>query len=144
MKSFPTLTFQTPTDADLRAGTLGRQLRAYNYRFVGEYPDSQPVRMDARDAQGQLVAGIRAGVFLYWLHTDVLWVHDDHRGQGLGSHLLRMAEHQARELGARHSKLETFEWQARGFYLRHGYEEYARIDNFVPGRYLALMKKALA
>ena len=36
------------------------------------------------------------------------------------------------------------EWQARGFYLKHGQEEYARIDDYVPGRYLALMKKSLA
>ena len=46
------LTFAPPTDDDLRDGTLGRQLRQYNYRFVGEYPAQQPVRLDARDAQG--------------------------------------------------------------------------------------------
>jgi hypothetical protein len=31
----------------------------------------------------------------------------------------------------------------RGFYLKHGYEEYARIDDYAPGFYLAYMKKSL-
>lgn len=138
------LTFAPPSPEDLRAGTLGRELRQFNYRFVEEYADSQPVRWDARDAQGRLVAGIRAYVFLNWMHTDVLWVAENHRGYGLGSHVLRWAEAQGKSLGARHTKLETFEWQARAFYLKQGYAEYARIDDYVPGFYLAYMKKALA
>jgi GNAT superfamily N-acetyltransferase len=74
----------------------------------------------------------------------VLWVAEDHRGRGLASHMLRWAEAQGRALGARHTKLETFEWQARAFYLRQGYAKYARIDDdYVPGFYLAYMKKTL-
>ena len=56
---------------------------------------------------------------------------------------LAEAERQAITLGARNAKLSTFEWQARGFYLKQGYEEYARIDDYAPGFYLAYMKKAL-
>jgi GNAT superfamily N-acetyltransferase len=139
-----TLTFAPPTDEDLRAGTLGRHMREYNYRFVGEYPPQQPVRMDARDPQGRLVGGIRGLVFVSWLVIEVLWVADDHRQQGLGSHLLGLAEDQGRALGAHHARLDTFAWQARGFYLQRGYTEYARIDDYLPGQYLASMKKPLA
>ncbi|MFI8616013.1 GNAT family N-acetyltransferase [Acidovorax sp. NPDC077693] len=138
------LTFAPPTDDDLRDGTLGRQLRQYNYRFVGEYPAQQPVRLDARDAQGRLVGGIRGFVFVYWLNIDVLWVADDHRGQGLGTHLLGWAEAQGRTLGAHHARLDSFEWQARGFYIQQGYTEFARIEDYLPGQYLAFMKKPLA
>lgn len=137
------LTFAPPTDDDLRAGILSRQMRAYNYRTVGEYPPQQPVRMDAHDAQGRLAGGVRGFVFVYWLNIEVLWVADDRRGQGLGSHLLQWAEAQGQALGAGRAKLETFEWQAAGFYAKHGYTEYARIDDYLQGQYLAFLRKTL-
>jgi len=74
----------------------------------------------------------------------VLWVAQEHRGLGLGARILGMAEAQGKALGARNAKLETFEWQARAFYLKQGYAEYARIDDYVQGQYLALMRKPLA
>ena len=139
-----TLTFAPPSPDDLRAGTLGKQLRAFNYCVVGEYPEVQPVRLDVRDQDDHLVAGIRAYVFLYWMHTDVLWVAQEQPGRGLGSRLLGMAEAQGKALGARNVKLETFEWQARAFYIKQGYTEYGRIDDYVAGQYMAHMKKPLS
>ena len=73
----------------------------------------------------------------------MLFVEADVRGAGLGGHLLAEAERRAVQLGARNAKLETFEWQAPKFYLKHGYEEYARIDDYAPGFYLACMRKSL-
>ncbi|MDP4076885.1 N-acetyltransferase [Acidovorax sp. A1169] len=136
-------TFAPPSPEDLQAGTLGKQMREFNYRTVGEYPQAQPVRLDVRDPDGRLVAGIRSYVFLYWLQTDVLWVAEDQRGNGLGARLLGMAEAQGKALGAKNAKLETFEWQARAFYIKQGYAEYARIDDYIQGQYLALMRKPL-
>lgn len=136
-------TFAPPTLEDLQAGTLGKHMREFNYRAVGEYPQVQPVRLDVRDRHGRLVAGIRSYVFVYWLQTDVLWVAEDQRGKGLGARLLGMAEAQGKALGARNAKLETFEWQARDFYLKQGYGEYARIDDYIQDQYLALMRKSL-
>lgn len=136
-------TFAPPSLEDLQAGTLGKHMREFNYRTVGEYPQVQPLRLDVRDLDGRLVAGIRSYVFVYWLQTDVLWVAEDQRGKGLGARLLGMAEAQGKALGARNAKLETFEWQARDFYLKQGYGEYARIDDYIQGQYLALMRKPL-
>jgi len=137
------ITLSTPTEEQLRSGELGLKLRRYNYGFVGEYPKQEYIRIDARDDSGRLLGGLRGFVFLYWLDVEVLFVEEDVRGTGLGSRLLAEAERQAITLGARNAKLSTFEWQARGFYLKHGYEEYARIDDYAPGFYLAYMKKAL-
>jgi GNAT superfamily N-acetyltransferase len=138
------ITFSTPTPEQLRTSELGRKLRHFNYGAVGEYPEQQHIRIDARDENDRLLGGIRGFVFLYWLNLDVLFVEEDARGARLGSRLLAEAERQAIALGAKNAKLDTFEWQARGFYLKHGYEEYARIDDYAPGFYLALMKKSLA
>lgn len=138
-----TITLSTPTPDQLRSGELGRKLRHFNYAAVGEYPEQQYIRIDARDENDRLLGGIRGFVFLYWLNVEVLFVEEDARGTRLGSRLLAEAERQAVALGAKNARLDTFEWQARGFYLKHGYEEYARIDDYAPGFYLAYMKKSL-
>lgn len=137
------ITIAPATDEELRSGELGRKLRHYNYGFVGEYPEQQYIRLNAKDESGRLLGGLRGFVFLYWLNIEVLFVEEDMRGTGLGSRLLAGAERQAIALGAQNARLDTFEWQARGFYLKHGYEEYARIDDCAPGYYLAHMKKSL-
>ncbi|MEZ2293564.1 GNAT family N-acetyltransferase [Variovorax sp. RCC_210] len=138
-----TITLSTPTPDQLRSGELGRKLRHFNYAAVGEYPEQEYIRIDARDENDRLLGGIRGFVFLYWLNVEVLFVEEDARGARLGSRLLAEAERQAVALGAKNARLDTFEWQARGFYLKHGYEEYARIDDYAPGFYLAYMKKSL-
>lgn len=138
------ITFSTPTPEQLASGELGRRLREFNYGIIGEYSGTQYIRLDARDEAGRLLGGLRGFVFLDWLNVEVLFVEEDARGSGLGSRLLAEAEQQAIALGAKNARLDTFEWQARPFYLKHGYEEYARIDEFVQGKYLVLMKKALA
>ena len=138
------ITVAAATPEELRSGELGRKLRQYNEGFVGEYPEQQYIRLNARDQHGRLLGGLRSFVFLYWLNIEVLFVEADVRGLGLGSRLLAEAERQAIALGAQNAKLETFEWQAPAFYRKHGYEEYARIDGYSQGLYLASMKKSLA
>ena len=138
------ITITATTPEELRSGELGCKLRHYNYGFVGEYPEQRYIRLNARDENGRLLGGLRSFVFLHWLNIEVLFVEAEVRGSGLGSRLLAGAERQAIELGATNAKLDTFEWQAPAFYQKHGYEEYARVDDYVPGFYLASMKKSLA
>lgn len=132
-----------PTVDEVRSGDLGRRLRRFNYGFVGEYAETAPVWLNAKNGDGEVVGGLRGFVFLHWLTIDILFVDESTRGRGLGRRLLAAAEEQGRTLGAAHVKLETFEWQARAFYLKQGYAEFARIDDFVPGFYLAYMRKVL-
>jgi hypothetical protein len=41
----------------------------------------------------------------------------------------------------KNARLDTLEWQAPAFYQKHGYEEYARVDDSMrPGFYLTSMK----
>lgn len=134
----------TPTAEEVHSGELGRRMRQFNYRFIGEYGPVQPVWVSAKDGSGQLVGGLRGFVFLQWLNVDLLFVDEAARHRGVGRRLLATAEQKAHELGARNATLNTFEWQARAFYLRQGYEEFGRIDDYVQGYYAAWMKKALA
>lgn len=106
-------------------------------------PRSNTSGLNARDPEGQVIGGLRAIVAMYWLRIEVLWVHDDARGKGIGSQLLAEAERMGSDLGAKDAALETFEWQAPRFYEKHGYVEVARLDKYVGEFYLAIMRKGL-
>src|SRR3954470_11761433 len=105
------VTISPATDEEVQSGYVGRQLREFNYRYAGEYPEVQYVRLNARDPEGRVVGGVRALVAMYWLRLEVLWVQDAARGRGIGSQLLAEAERMGRDLGAKNAALETFEWQ---------------------------------
>jgi GNAT superfamily N-acetyltransferase len=65
--------------------------------------------LNARDADGAVVGGLRAIVVMYWLRVEVLWVSEGARGNGIGSRLLAVGEHIAVTMGAKNPALETFE-----------------------------------
>ena len=130
-------------EEEVKSGVLGRRLRHFNYGFVGEYPEQQSVCLSARDRDDRMIGGLRGFLFLHWLNIEVLWVDEAARATGIGSALLEQAETKARSLGAHSAMLNTFEWQAPGFYTKHGYHEYGRIDDHTDGYYLAYMKKKL-
>ncbi len=70
------------------------------------------------------------GVYhLYWIAVD-----PSHQAQGIGGELLRFMEKKVKDLGGKMILVETSsspEYQkARDFYLKHGYREVARIDDF--------------
>ena len=50
-----------------------------------------------------------------------LWVEEAFRRQGMASALIREAECEAREHGCYLAMVGTFDWQAKPFYMKHGY-----------------------
>ncbi len=68
-----------------------------------------------------------------WLHTELLFVPPELRGQGLGADILSRAEDEARARGCRAAWVDTFEFQARGFYERLGYRVFGELADYPPG-----------
>ncbi len=126
---------------DTRAVFAG--LLAFNQAASGDALDDQPVNRVIHDATGRVVAGIAADVCGGWLMVHALWVDASQRGQGLGQALLADAEQQARTLGAHAVTLDTFSWQAEGFYLKQGYEVFGRLQDFPPGHHRLYLRKPL-
>jgi GNAT superfamily N-acetyltransferase len=74
-----------------------------------------------------------------------LWVDERGRGKGVGTQLLTAAEDLARTRGCTDASLDTFEYQARPFYEKLGYELFATLDGFPPGyRQFYLRKRLLS
>ncbi len=117
-------------------------LRAFNRRNA-EAPDFQPLTIAARDAEGRLVGGLVGECGWRWLHVDLLWVADEHRGRGVGRALLDLAEREAAARGCHHVYLDTFDFQARPFYERQGYVVFGVQEDYPPGHSRFYLRKTL-
>lgn len=94
--------------------------------------------------QNTIIAGIDA--FLYhWniLFIDVLFVEEAYRGQDLGSALLAHTENIALQLGSTLAHVDTFDFQAKDFYLKQGYTVFGTLQDCPPGHERYYLKKVL-
>ena len=73
---------------------------------------------------------------------DILWLKDEIRGQGWGTKLMEAAHQvRTREKGALGAFLDTFDWQARPFYERLGYELVFTLEGLPEGHLRYYMRK---
>lgn len=78
---------------------------------------------------GELLAGLLSHRFGESVFLDILWVKEGIRSQGIGSRLLSEFERTARGLGVKVIHLDTHDFQAPGFYLKHGYVIFGVLEN---------------
>lgn len=94
------------------------------------------------DTNGDIVAGINSKMYCWnCLYIDSLWVKEAHRKEGLGSKLLNEVEKIAKEKGCHLIHLDTFDFQAKDFYIKHGYEFFGTLDECPKGHKRYFMKK---
>jgi GNAT superfamily N-acetyltransferase len=110
---------------------LSKGLRAYNVAATGR-SDSAPLTLTVREGS-KIVGGLAAETYYGWMFVSLLWVDDKHRGKGIGSSLIERAEAEARARGVTDVWLDTFEFQAEGFYRKLGYRRFGHLDDFPPG-----------
>lgn len=132
---------QAASAQDVQA--LCTRLLAFNRKASGNSFDELPLQLAIHGADGKACAGLFGDICAGWLAIHVLWVDPELRGQGLGSQLLLQAEQQAKTAGAHSVVLDTFDWQAEDFYLRHGYEVFGRLADFPPGHQRIYLRKTL-
>lgn len=122
----------------LRAG-----LTVHSSAFV-EQPGFQPLAVFAESDGGVVSGGAAGRINWSWLHVKLLWVAERARNRGLGSALLERLEAEGRARGCRDAHLDTFTYQALGFYQRHGYTEFGRLEGYPPGYSRVFLRKSLS
>ncbi|MEP7380390.1 MAG: GNAT family N-acetyltransferase [Gemmatimonadota bacterium] len=126
-------------DGSRRAEVL-TNLRGFNRRHAPD-PMWEPLTIIADLPDGSLAGGLVGEFGWGWLHVDLLWVADAGRGRGLGSALLRAAEVQARGRDCVGIYLDSFDFQAPGFYLKQGFSVFGVLEDFPPGSRQTFLSK---
>jgi GNAT superfamily N-acetyltransferase len=107
---------------------------------IGEFNDAAEPRLAqvrhlsrfARDERGQAIAGAVGRTWGENVELQQIWMPETLRRTGLGTELLTVFENAARDRGCRLAYLETWTFQARGFYEKNGYRVVFEISGFAP------------
>ncbi len=102
-------------------------LGEYNKKFV---PDTEDLSCLIEE-DGVCLGGVNAFRLESLLMIDRLWVAEAQRGKGLGKKLLSAVEERGRTQGAKRVELNTFGFQAPGFYEKMGYRQFGVLDHTV-------------
>lgn len=94
------------------------------------------------DTYGDIIAGINSKMYCWnCLYIDVLWVKEEYRKEGLGSKILNEIEKVAKDKGCYLIHLDTFDFQAKDFYIKHGYDIFGILDECPQRHKRYFMKK---
>lgn len=124
------------------AEALGWGLEAFNEAAWPGHPPWKELALLLRQ-DGRVVGGLFGQTYAGWLFIQYFWLAEALRGRGLGAQLIALAEQQARGRGCHSAYLDTFSFQAPGFYARLGYVEFGRLP-YPPRGERIWMRKSLA
>ncbi|MHB8034168.1 N-acetyltransferase [Clostridium botulinum] len=94
------------------------------------------------DINGEIIAGILSKMYCWnCIYIDVLWVKEENRKDRLGTKLLKELEKIAKEKDCHLIHLDTFDFQAKDFYIKHGYEIFGVLDQCPDNHKRYFMKK---
>jgi GNAT superfamily N-acetyltransferase len=118
---------------------------------IGDYNDHAEPRLSevrhlscfARDVEGKAVAGAVGRTWGTNVELQQIWLSDALRKTGLGTRLLLAFEDAARDRGCTLAYLETWTFQARGFYEKNGYSVKLEITGYAPNLSKFTMTKRL-
>lgn len=130
----------SPSGEDL--DVILRGLTAYNELEVGP-ADRTPLAVFVRDDRDRVIGGLSGYTSWGWLFTQLLFIPETLRGQGMAARLLDQAEAEARRRGCRGAWIDTFNPQALRAYRRQGYEIFGELPAFIGDRTRTFLKKAL-
>lgn len=87
-----------------------------------DYGTAYPFAFFIRDEHKQIIAGCNGSVIYGSIYTDQLWVHPNHRKNGLGHKLMTQVHDYGRKLGCIMATVATMSFQdAKEFYEKLGY-----------------------
>ena len=122
---------------------LNDRLYEFNAAATGCH-DGQWLAVFARDASGEITAGLHGWTWAGTGYVETFWVREDLRRNGLGTRLLAAAEREAARRGCRVMHLSTHSYQAPDFYPRVGYRQIGEAPCWPRGTTRLFFEKPLA
>jgi len=119
-----------PSEADREA--VLAPLREYNAAQAGD-PQLRPVAILLTNENGAPVGGLWGKIAYDWLFVELLAVPQAHRGHNYGTSLMQEAERQARAHSCLGIWLDTYAFQARGFYEKLGFTVFGTLEDHPKG-----------
>ncbi len=128
-------------DPDTDDHIINRTLE-YNAQFV--WRDHTPLSVYCRDDVGEIIGGLTG--YTYWSYLDIefLWVDECHRKRRIGTEIMSIAEEEAKSRGCKFAMLDTFEFQALGFYQKIGYEQFGKLEGYCDKYERFYLRKAIS
>jgi GNAT superfamily N-acetyltransferase len=123
-------------------GIIGPAIQKYNAQQAGD-DRARNLCFVLRGPNEEVVGGVIGTTYWNWLSVELLWVKEELRGRGYGYRLLTLAEEEARRRGDMHAHLDTFSFQAPGFYEKHGYRVFGELQDFPPAHQRYFLTKPL-
>ena len=125
---------------------INNMIVEYN-RIVAPFTQSKDfigINRVVKNEKDEIVAGCNSYMYCWdTLYIDVLWVNEIYRKKGYGTLLLKEVEKIAIENGCKLIHLTTFDFQAREFYIKHGFEVYGTLEYKHVGFNCYSMKKEI-
>jgi ribosomal protein S18 acetylase RimI-like enzyme len=106
-------------------------LVAYNKSRAGG-SDHRPLGVFLR-VNGQIIGGATGYTHWQWLYVSHLWLDESARRRGTGRQVMEAMEEAGRGRGCRSAWLDTFSFQALGFYQALGYRLFGELADYPPG-----------
>ena len=103
----------------------------------------RPLAVLLHDSDGRLVGGLIGRSFWGWLVIELLWVDEAVRGAGYGRRLIASAEAEGRRRGCHHARVDTYSFQAPGFYEKCGYGRIGTMDDCPVGHWRYFYARSL-
>jgi GNAT superfamily N-acetyltransferase len=109
-----------------------QRLIEYNLKSAPD-PDFRLLGLLLKDEHGVTIGGLWGRSAYEWLFVELLFVPEAMRGTGLGSQLMRQVEDIARQRNCTGVWLDTFDFQALGFYQKLGYTIFGELKDHPRG-----------
>lgn len=133
---------ETSPDAQKTLDWLDERIYECNAHVTG-HSDGRLFASTAVDDQGDQVGGIAGWTWAGACEISLLWIHEQHRGHGLGRLLLDAAEQQAINAGCSAILVRSHSFQAPEFYQKYGYTVEHVVKNFPEGHHWYTLLKSL-
>ena len=136
-----TLDLTDTADADDRRAIF-EPLVAFNRANApdGHY---RPLNVLLRGEDGNVTGGLWGRTDWGWFGIELLYVPETFRSRGIGAQTVEAAEREARARDCHGAWVNTFGWQARGFYQSLGYALFGELPDCPAGYSRHFLQKRL-